>query len=156
MILVTGGSGYIGSHTALTLLNKDHEILILDNLSNSKKSVIHRLEKLSGKKIPFIHGDIRDKALLALLFKNHPIDTVMHFAGLKAVGESVKKPLLYYDNNVAGTLSLLQAMQENEVKNFIFSSSATVYGNPETVPIKENSPVGNTTCLLYTSDAADE
>ncbi|PZO95372.1 MAG: UDP-glucose 4-epimerase GalE [Haemophilus parainfluenzae] len=145
MILVTGGSGYIGSHTALTLLNKDHEILILDNLSNSKKSVIHRLEKLSGKKIPFIHGDIRDKALLALLFKNHPIDTVMHFAGLKAVGESVKKPLLYYDNNVAGTLSLLQAMQENEVKNFIFSSSATVYGNPETVPIKENSPVGNTT-----------
>lgn len=145
MILVTGGSGYIGSHTVLTLLNKGYEVLILDNLSNSKKSVIDRLEKLSGKKIPFIQGDIRDKTLLDYLFKNQSIHTVMHFAGLKAVGESVEKPLLYYDNNVAGTLSLLQAMEKNKVKNFIFSSSATVYGNPKIVPIKESSPVGNTT-----------
>ena len=151
MILVTGGSGYIGSHTVLTLLNKGYEVLILDNLSNSKKSVIDRLEKLSGKKIPFIQGDIRDKTLLDYLFKNQSIHTVMHFAGLKAVGESVEKPLLYYDNNVAGTLSLLQAMEKNKVKNFIFSSSATVYGNPKIVPIKESSPVKRYKCRNHQS-----
>lgn len=145
MILVTGGAGYIGSHTVLTLCEAGHQVLIVDNLSNSSSKVLDRLKKLVGAKIPFVEGDIRDTTLLYQLFSQYKITAVIHFAGLKAVGESVAKPLLYYDNNVSGSLKLLTAMQEAQVKTIIFSSSATVYGAPLKMPITEDMPVGNTT-----------
>ena len=140
MILVTGGTGYIGSHTCVALAQAGHELLILDNLCNSRADVVDRLEKLCGKRPGFIEGDVRDAAALDRLFARYPITAVMHFAGLKAVGESVEKPLEYYDNNVHGTLQLLAAMRRAKVKTFVFSSSATVYGDPASVPIREDFP----------------
>jgi UDP-glucose 4-epimerase len=138
-ILVTGGAGYIGSHTVLALLEAGHEVLIVDNLSNSSAKVLPRLEQLSGQVIPFVQADVRDGAALDRIFAEHRIDGVIHFAGLKAVGESVAQPLRYFDNNVGSTLALLQAMDRANVRRMVFSSSATVYGDPDQVPINESS-----------------
>lgn len=139
-ILLTGGMGYIGSHTATVLMETGHEVVLFDNLSNSDTSVLQSLEKIIGKKITFIEGDIRDTELLSKAFKEHQIEAVMHFAGLKAVGELVQNPLHYYDNNVGGSISLISAMQKNEIKKIVFSSSATVYGEPQYLPYDENHP----------------
>jgi UDP-glucose 4-epimerase len=139
-ILLTGGAGYIGSHTAVTLIEAGHEVTLFDNLSNSDSSVLQSLEKITGKKITFIEGDIRDFELLSKTLKDHKIDIVMHFAGLKAVGESAQDPTRYYDNNVGGSLSLIKAMQENAIKKIVFSSSATVYGEPQYLPYDEDHP----------------
>ena len=128
-ILITGGTGYIGSHTAVQLLEADYQVIMLDNLSNSKADVVQRVEKISGKKVSFIQGDIRDDQCLHQVFQNYPIDAVIHFAGLKAVGEGQSQPMRYYENNVSGSLSLFQAMQSFGVKTLLFSSSATVYGD---------------------------
>jgi UDP-glucose 4-epimerase len=136
-VLVTGGAGYIGSHTCLELLAKGHEVVIVDNFANSSPKVVPRLEKLAGRDIPTHKLDIRDREALALLFKLERIDAVIHFAALKAVGESCEKPLEYFDNNVGGSITLLQAMQNAGVRHFIFSSSCTVYGSPESVPVTE-------------------
>ncbi|CAM7605307.1 MAG: UDP-glucose 4-epimerase GalE [Enterobacteriaceae bacterium] len=141
-VLVTGGSGYIGSHTCVQLLQNGHDVIILDNLCNSKRSVVPVLERLGGKSALFIQGDIRDEALLAEILHDHAIEAVIHFAGLKAVGESVAKPLEYYDNNVNGTLRLVNAMRAANVKNLIFSSSATVYGDQPQIPYVESFPTG--------------
>lgn len=143
-ILVTGGTGYIGSHTVVKLLESGYEVVILDNLSNSKISVIDRIEKITNKRPLFIEGDIRDKSLLNKLFGDQKIDAVIHFAGLKAVGESVEEPLKYYENNVGGSISLLGAMKEANVTDMVFSSSATVYGEPQQLPIKEDHPLNPT------------
>ena len=140
MILVSGGTGYIGSHTCVALAAAGHDLLILDNLCNSRVDVVNRLEALCGKRPEFVEGDVRDPGVLDEIFDRHPITAVMHFAGLKAVGESVERPLEYYDNNVHGTLQLLAAMRRASVKTFVFSSSATVYGDPASVPIRENFP----------------
>lgn len=140
MILVTGGTGYIGSHACVALAQGGHDLLILDNLCNSRADVVDRVATLCGKRPVFIRGDVRDSSLLDKIFADHPVAAVMHFAGLKAVGESVEKPLEYYENNVHGTLQLLAAMQQAHVKTLVFSSSATVYGDPASVPIKENFP----------------
>lgn len=140
-ILVTGGTGYIGSHTVVALLKAGYCPIILDNLSNSKKAVLERLATITGQKIPFYQIDLRDRAKLNEVFKQNNIAAVIHFAGLKAVGESVSRPLGYYENNIESTLSLCSIMTENNVNNLIFSSSATVYGDPHTVPIKENFPL---------------
>jgi UDP-glucose 4-epimerase len=140
MILVTGGTGYIGSHACVALAQAGHDVLILDNLCNSRIEVLDRLATLCSKRPDFIEGDVRDGTLLDHTFAAHPIDAVMHFAGLKAVGESVEKPLEYYDNNVAGTLQLLAAMRRTEVRTIVFSSSATVYGDPASLPICEDFP----------------
>ncbi len=128
-ILITGGTGYLGSHTAVQFLEADYQVIMLDNLSNSKADVVQRVEKISGKKVSFIQGDIRDDQCLHQVFQNNPIDAVIHFAGLKAVGEGQLQPMRYYDNNVSGSLSLFQAMQSFGVKTLLFSSSATVYGD---------------------------
>lgn len=141
-ILVTGGAGYIGSHTVLELLEAGKEVIVLDNLCNSSQESLSRVEKLTGKSIPFIQGDIRDAGLLDKVFAENNITSVIHFAGLKAVGESVEKPALYYDNNVVGSLTLLNAMQKAGVFCIVFSSSATVYGEPQEMPISENCPTG--------------
>lgn len=141
-VLVTGGSGYIGSHTCVQLLEKGHDVIILDNLCNSKHSVVPVIERLGGKAPLFIDGDVRDDALLARIFSEHAIDAVIHFAALKAVGESVHKPLEYYDTNVNGTLRLANAMRNAGVTNFIFSSSATVYGDQPKIPYVESFPTG--------------
>jgi UDP-glucose 4-epimerase len=143
-VLVTGGAGYIGSHTCLELLNDGQDVLVLDNYSNSSAESLTRVKALSGKSLTFVRGDIRDRALLDTLFQQYRIDSVVHFAGLKAVGESTEQPLAYFDNNVAGSLTLLQAMQEAKVFRFVFSSSATVYGDPATVPILESFPLSVT------------
>ncbi|WP_444906517.1 UDP-glucose 4-epimerase GalE [Microbulbifer sp. SSSA008] len=143
-ILVTGGAGYIGSHTCIELLAAGFEPVVVDNLSNSSEEALRRVELIAGKDIPFHHLDISDKEGLRKVFSDHKIDAVIHFAGLKAVGESVAQPLRYYQNNVAGTLTLCEVMEEFGVHRLIFSSSATVYGDPETVPIKENFPTGAT------------
>ena len=145
-ILVTGGAGYIGSHTCLELLDQGHEITVVDNLCNSTSESLRRVEALTGKKIGLEVVDLRDKDQLKSSFykKNQPVEAVIHFAGLKAVGESVEKPLLYYQNNIEGTLSLCEVMAECGVNNLIFSSSATVYGDPETVPITEDFPLSCT------------
>jgi UDP-glucose 4-epimerase len=140
MILVTGGTGYIGSHTCVALAAAGHDLLIVDNLCNSRVDVVGRLETLCGKRPEFVEGDVRDSVVLDEIFDRHPITAVMHFAGLKAVGESVERPLEYYDNNVHGTLQLLAAMRRASVKTFVFSSSATVYGDPASVPIREDFP----------------
>lgn len=145
MILVTGGAGYIGSHTVLLLLQAGYEVLVLDNLSNSSKESLRRVQTLCGKAAQFIKGDIRDRALLDRLFAEHSIEAVINFAGLKAVGESVEKPLLYYQVNVHGAATLLEAMQAANVKTFIFSSSATVYGEPQQMPISEACPTSRPT-----------
>ncbi len=139
-ILVTGGTGYIGSHTCLALMSAGLEPVILDNLCNSKLSVLNRIEEISGKRPLFYQGDIRDPALLDRIFQEQQIAGVIHFAALKAVGESTQKPFEYFENNISGTLSLLGAMRRAGCYRFIFSSSATVYGDPQTVPIQEDSP----------------
>lgn len=141
-ILVTGGTGYIGSHTAVELVQAGYDVIVADNLSNSKRSVMDRLKQITGKDIPFEKTDFCDKAAVSKLFGSYDIDAVIHFAGLKAVGESVQKPLEYYRNNIDSTLTLCEVMQEYGVKNLIFSSSATVYGTPAELPLKETSPVG--------------
>lgn len=143
-VLVTGGMGYIGSHTCIQMIGAGMTPVILDNLYNSKSSVLARIEKVTGVQPQFVEGDIRDKALLVELMKQHQIESVIHFAGLKAVGESVQKPLEYYDNNVNGTLVLVDAMREAGVKSMVFSSSATVYGDPASVPITEDFPTSAT------------
>ncbi len=144
-ILVTGGAGYIGSHTCIELLAAGFQVVVLDNLCNSSPEALRRAAALAGvDHIPFFEGDIRDATLLGRIFSEYQIDSVIHFAGLKAVGESVEKPLAYYDNNVAGTVTLLQAMQQYGVKNIVFSSSATVYGDPHTTPIQEHFPLSAT------------
>jgi UDP-glucose 4-epimerase len=150
-ILITGGAGYIGSHTLVELSHANYDFIVYDNLSNSSRESLKRVEKIIGKSITFINGDIRDTKKLKEVFSNHSIDSVIHFAGLKAVGESVVKPLEYYDNNVVGTLKLLEVMKEYNCKKIVFSSSATVYGDPETTPILENFPVGATTNPYGTS-----
>ncbi|WP_201564351.1 UDP-glucose 4-epimerase GalE [Psychrobacter sp. CMS30] len=139
-ILVTGGAGYIGSHTCIALHQAGYDVVVYDNLSNSSREAINRVSTLIGQPIEFIEGDIRDAELLRQVFTEHPFFGVIHFAGLKAVGESVAKPLLYYNNNVSGTITLLEVMAEANVKNLVFSSSATVYGDPEVLPIDETSP----------------
>ncbi|WP_108652463.1 UDP-glucose 4-epimerase GalE [Dongshaea marina] len=139
-VLVTGGTGYIGSHTCLALIADGKQPIIIDNLCNSKPIVLDRIETISGKRPVFYEGDIRDRALLDRIFEEHQIQSVIHFAALKAVGESTQVPLRYYQNNIAGTLNLLEAMQAHGVKSFIFSSSATVYGDPASVPITEEFP----------------
>ena len=144
-ILVTGGTGYIGSHTVVELLTEGHEVTILDNLSNSDKRVVDRIEAITGVRPDFEEGDIRNKDTLDKLFSDTAYDAVIHFAGLKAVGESVQKPLMYYENNIAGTVNLLKSMGEHGCKNIIFSSSATVYGTPAFVPITEECPKGTCT-----------
>ncbi|HEY6131026.1 MAG TPA: UDP-glucose 4-epimerase GalE [Halioglobus sp.] len=149
-VLVTGGAGYIGSHACVALLEAGYEAVVLDNLCNSSVVALERLQEICGRSPTFIQGDIRDQACLDRIFQDHSIIAVLHFAGLKAVGESVDKPLEYYDNNVAGSLNLLAAMRKAGVSNLVFSSSATVYGDPVTVPIRENfalvptSPYGRT------------
>ena len=145
MILITGGAGFIGSHTCVELLQAGHQILVLDNLSNANVRVFKHLERICGQPIPFMQGDMRDRALLDRLFEQYPIQAVIHLAGLKAVGESVGIPLAYYDNNVGGTLVLLQAMQAHGVKKLVFSSSATVYGEQNPCPYTEDMPVSRCT-----------
>ena len=144
-ILVTGGCGYIGSHTCVELLNNGYDVIVIDNLCNSKESVIGCIEKITGKKIKFYKGDVCDKVILKKIFNENKIEAVIHFAGLKAVGESVEKPLMYYRNNIDSTLSLCEVMNEYNCKKIIFSSSATVYGDPIKLPITEDMSVGNTT-----------
>ncbi len=144
-ILVTGGAGYIGSHTVIALKENGENVIVLDNLSNSSEKALERVEKILGEKIPFYRCDIRDREALDKVFKENKIDTVIHFAGLKAVGESVTKPWEYYDNNITGTLTLLDSMRKHGVKNIIFSSSATVYGVPKEIPITEECPKGKCT-----------
>ena len=144
-ILVTGGTGYIGSHTTLALLQRGFHVVVLDNLCNSAAESLARVAQIANRAPEFVQGDIRDRALLARLFAQHAIHAVLHFAGLKAVGESVTQPLRYYDNNVHGTLTLLQAMADAGVRRFVFSSSATVYGQPAQMPISEDCPLGQPT-----------
>ena len=143
-LLVTGGAGYIGSHTAVALLEAGHDVVSLDNYSNSSPRALERVQRIAGRPLLAVEGDLRDTALLAQLFGLHAFDGVIHFAALKAVGESVAKPLAYYDNNVGGTLALLQAMQKAAVRRFVFSSSATVYGAPDSLPITEQAPIRTT------------
>lgn len=140
MILLTGGAGYIGSHMLCELLEANHDVIILDNLSNSSVEAVKRVESLTNKHCTFIEGDIRDRQLLDDIFSQHSIDSVLHFAGLKAVGESAEKPLMYFENNITGSLVLLEAMKAANVKKIVFSSSATVYGDPEQLPITEDCP----------------
>jgi UDP-glucose 4-epimerase len=137
-ILVTGASGYIGSHTCVELLDSGFSVIAIDNLSNSAQEAISRVERITGKTLPFHNIDVRDREALDKLLADNPIDAVIHFAGLKAVGESVAKPLMYYDNNVSGSVALLECLGKANVKKFVFSSSATVYGDPESVPIRES------------------
>jgi UDP-glucose 4-epimerase len=143
-ILVVGGAGYIGSHTCVQLLSAGYDVVVVDNLSNSNRLSLERVTQISGRTFPFVEADIRDKPAMQTVFKEHEIEAVIHFAGLKAVGESVEKPLLYYDNNVNGSMVLFEVMAEVAVKNIVFSSSATVYGDPKTVPIKEDFPLSAT------------
>ncbi|CCQ11120.1 UDP-glucose 4-epimerase [Pseudoalteromonas luteoviolacea B = ATCC 29581] len=150
-ILVTGGAGYIGSHTVLELLQSGQEVVVIDNLSNSSEVSLQRVSQLTNKTVTFHRGDILDKAFLDSVFSQHKIDQVIHFAGLKAVGESVQKPINYYQNNVQGTLTLLDAMRDAGVFKLVFSSSATVYGDPASLPIREDFPVGGTTNPYGTS-----
>lgn len=143
-ILVTGGTGYIGSHTSIELLNRGEEIVIVDNLSNSKIEMCDKIKEITGKDFKFYKVDLLDKENLRKVFEENDINEVIHFAGLKAVGESCEKPIEYYHNNITGTLILLELMKEFNCKKIVFSSSATVYGNPKTVPIKENFPLSTT------------
>jgi len=141
-ILVTGGAGYIGSHTLIELINNNFEVVVIDNLANSSRESLRRVEQITGHEIPFIEADVRDQSALDDIFTTYDIDSVIHFAGLKAVGESVAKPLEYYDNNLVSTLALLEAMRKHSVKQLVFSSSATVYGSPSELPLRETSTVG--------------
>ena len=139
-ILVTGGAGYIGSHAVVELLAAGHDVFVIDTLSNSKASVLERIERIAGRRPGFARLDVRDRAGLRRLFSERRFDAVIHFAGLKAVGESVAQPLAYYENNVSGSLALFECMLEAGVKTLVFSSSATVYGEPASVPIREDFP----------------
>ena len=141
-ILVTGGAGYIGSHTLIELINNNFEVVVIDNLANSSRESLRRVEQITGHEIPFVEADVRDQSVLDDIFTTYSIDSVIHFAGLKAVGESVAKPLEYYDNNLVSTLALLEAMRKHSVKQLVFSSSATVYGSPSELPLRETSTVG--------------
>lgn len=143
-ILLTGGAGYIGSHTAVMLSQTGHELVLLDNFCNSDPSVLDRLQMILGKALPCIEADVRDTVVVEKVLRKYKIDSVIHFAGLKAVGESVEKPIEYYANNVQGTVSLLEAMKSTGVKTLVFSSSATVYGDPQYLPIDENHPTSAT------------
>ena len=143
-ILITGGAGYIGSHTVVEFLRTGRELVVIDNLSNSKQEALRRVERISGKPVTFYQLDVRDRQRLQAVFREHAIDAVIHFAGLKAVGESVEKPLEYYDNNVTGSLVLLEVMAAAGVRTMVFSSSATVYGDPQSVPIREDFPLSAT------------
>ena len=140
-VLLTGGAGYIGSHTCVVLLENGYDVVVVDNLCNSSEESLRRVEKITGQPVAFYRSDLRDETAMNDIFRRHSIDAVLHFAGLKSVAESVDQPLAYYANNINSTLVLCAVMQKHEVKNFVFSSSATVYGNPETVPIDENAPV---------------
>ena len=144
MILVTGGAGFIGSHTCVALAQAGIPFVVLDNFCNSRRSVLERVERIIGAPVSFIEGDIRDTALLQRVFAEHAVEGVIHFAALKSVGESVREPLRYYDNNVAGTVALLGAMRAANVRTLVFSSSATVYGDPASVPIREDFPLSAT------------
>ena len=144
MILVTGGAGFIGSHTCVELLNAGYEVVILDNFCNSKPEAVKRIEKITGKSVKLYEADMLDKDAVEKIFAENKIDAVIHFAGLKAVGESVSIPLTYYHNNITGTLILCEVMAKHNVKKIVFSSSATVYGSPKTVPIKEDFPLSTT------------
>jgi UDP-glucose 4-epimerase len=144
MIFVTGGAGYIGSHTCLELLEAGHDVTVFDNLCNSQRESLTRVQRITGKSLRFVQGDIRDRAALVAALRESGASAVIHFAGLKAVGESVAKPLTYYDNNVVGTVRLLEAMVECDVKTLVFSSSATVYGDPQRLPLTEDHPVSAT------------
>ena len=150
-VLVTGGAGYIGSHTVVELLEKGREVVIIDDFSNSKKSVLDAIKEITKKTFKFYEGSYLDRELLEKIFEENKIDSVINFAGFKAVGESVQKPLEYYHNNVFGAINLLEVMKKYNVKNFIFSSSATVYGDPEKVPLDENCKIGGTTNPYGTS-----
>jgi UDP-glucose 4-epimerase len=141
-VLLTGGTGFIGSHTCVELMAAGWSPVVVDNLANSSAAVLDRIETISGHRPPFIHADIRDRDALDRVFRQHRVEAVVHLAGLKAVGESVANPCLYYENNVAGTLALVEAMQRHEIKRIVFSSSATVYGPAETMPIPEDAPLG--------------
>ncbi len=141
-ILVTGGAGYIGSHTLIELINNNFDVVVVDNLVNSSRESLRRIEQITGHEIPFIEADTRDQSVLDDIFTTYSIDSVIHFAGLKAVGESVAKPLEYYDNNLVSTMALLEAMRKHSVKQLVFSSSATVYGSPSELPLRETSTVG--------------
>lgn len=143
-VLVTGGVGYIGSHTCVELLDEGYDVIVVDNLSNSNLKALERIKDITGKEVKFELVDIRDRIALASIFNNYNIDSVIHFAGLKAVGESVEKPIMYYENNVAGTITLCDVMNDFNVKKIVFSSSATVYGDPQSVPIKEDFPLSAT------------
>lgn len=143
-ILVTGGCGFIGSHTTVELLNRNYEVVIIDNFSNSKPDVLDKIKQITNKEVTFYEGDVCDKDILNKIFKEHKIDAVIHFAGYKAVGESVSKPLMYYRNNIDSTLSLCEVMSENNCKKLVFSSSATVYGTPERLPLDENCKLSTT------------
>lgn len=166
-VLVTGGAGYIGTHTLVELLNENYNVVVIDNLSNSCVEALNRVEKITGKSVTFYQGDVLNKAMLQKIFTDHKIQSVIHFAGLKAVGESVANPLKYYENNVNGTLVLCEVMAEYNVKNLVFSSSATVYGEPASLPMTEDfptapqSPYGRSKLMveeilqdLYVSDAS--
>ncbi len=144
-VLVTGGAGFIGSHTVVELLNAGYDVVVIDNLSNSNREAIVRIEKITGKKVYFFENDVRDRAALELIFTSFDIDWVIHFAGLKAVGESVQKPIEYYDNNLVSTLVLVETMKKFGVNKIVFSSSATVYGDPAELPLKETSAMNPTT-----------
>lgn len=144
MILVTGGAGYIGSHTCVALLQAGYEVLVLDSLCNSKAESLRRVEAITGKAVPLVQADVRDRDVLRAVFSKHTIDGVIHFAGLKAVGESVEKPLTYYDANVSGSVALAEVMAEFDIHMLVFSSSATVYGDPASLPIREDFPLGAT------------
>ena len=141
-ILITGGAGFIGSHTCIEMLNSGKDVVVIDNLDNSSAESLKRVEKITGKRISFYENDVCDKEALRKIFKNESIEAVIHFAGLKAVGESVREPIRYYDNNLISTLSLIEVMNEFGVKNIVFSSSATVYGVAKTMPLKEDMPTG--------------
>jgi len=143
-ILLTGGTGYIGSHTATVLAEAGHRVVLYDNLSNSSADVVDRLEAITGQRMDFVEGDVRDVALMTETLRRHGIDSVIHFAGLKAVGESVEKPIEYYGNNVQGTINLLEAMRDAGVRTLVFSSSATVYGDPQYLPLDEEHPTSAT------------
>ena len=143
-ILVTGGAGYIGSHTCVELLDAGYGVVVVDNLCNSKADTLDRVQGITGKALTFVEADLRDLDALDKLFSEHSLNAVIHFAGLKAVGESVENPLAYYENNVTGSLNLLQAMDNHDIRNIVFSSSATVYGDPASLPITEDFPVSPT------------
>ena len=143
-ILVTGGTGFIGSHTCVELLNEGYDVVIIDNLSNSKKEVVGYIEQITGKKVKFYEGDVCNKEILKRIFTENKIDAIIHFAGYKAVGESVSKPIMYYRNNIDSTLSLIEVAEKHGVKKLVFSSSATVYGSPKSLPIKEDFPLSTT------------